>query len=76
MGVTATKKIGGAVQRNRAKRLIREAYRQLEPGIPAGWDFVFVARGRTTTAKMPQVKAAMEQHILQLTAPGKKGGKA
>lgn len=30
VGITASKKIGGAVQRNRAKRIIREAYRRLE----------------------------------------------
>ena len=30
IGISASKKIGGAVQRNRAKRVIREAYRQLE----------------------------------------------
>ncbi len=30
VGITASKKIGGAVQRNRAKRVIREAYRRLE----------------------------------------------
>lgn len=30
VGITASKKIGGAVQRNRVKRIIREAYRRLE----------------------------------------------
>lgn len=30
VGITASKKIGGAVERNRAKRIIREAYRRLE----------------------------------------------
>ena len=31
VGITATKKVGGAVQRNRAKRLIRAAWREVEP---------------------------------------------
>ena len=50
-GITASKKIGGAVERNRAKRVIRAAYRQLEPGIPTGWDFIFVARTKQRWSK-------------------------
>jgi ribonuclease P protein component len=48
VGFTATRKIGGAVQRNRAKRRMREAARQLLPlhSLP-GHDYVFVARGGT-----------------------------
>lgn len=45
IGITVTKKIGGAVVRNRARRRLREALRQLLPG-PArpGHDYVVVAR--------------------------------
>lgn len=43
-GITAGKKIGGAVQRNRAKRIIRAAYRNCEKYVPIGYDMVFVAR--------------------------------
>lgn len=68
VGITATKKVGGAVQRNRAKRLIRAAWREVEPNAPYGWDFVFVARGRTAGAKMQQVRAAMAGHLRCVTA--------
>ncbi len=44
LGITAGKKIGGAVQRNRAKRVIRAAYREAEHLIPAGTDMVITAR--------------------------------
>lgn len=49
MGFTATKKIGNAVTRNRAKRRLREAARALLPqyGL-AGHDYVLIARGSTT----------------------------
>ena len=72
VGITATKKVGGAVQRNRAKRLIRAAWREVESEAPYGWDFIFVARARTTGAKMQQVRAAMAAQLKKLTAPSPK----
>ena len=49
VGFTATKKIGNAVTRNRAKRRLREVARMLLPeyGLP-GHDYVFIARDGTT----------------------------
>lgn len=44
IGITAGKKIGGAVERNRAKRIIRAAYRKNELLFPLGFDIVIVAR--------------------------------
>jgi len=44
LGITANKKVGKSVKRNRAKRLIRESYRFYEDFIPSGLDIVFVAR--------------------------------
>lgn len=43
-GVTVTRKIGGAVVRNRIKRLVREALRRHKMWFPAGRDVVLVAR--------------------------------
>jgi len=42
LGIAATKKFGGAVQRNRAKRLIREVFRRND--IAAGYDVVVVPK--------------------------------
>ncbi len=44
LGITAGKKIGGAVVRSRARRLIRQAWRENECDAPIGLDLVIVAR--------------------------------
>ena len=44
LGTTVSRKIGGAVVRNRAKRLIREAFRTTRELWPAGIDLVVIAR--------------------------------
>ena len=67
IGITASKKVGDAVRRNRAKRVIRAAYTQLEPILPQGYDFIFVARSRTARCKMQPVREAMRQQIAALT---------
>ena len=47
LGITASKKIGKAVVRNRAKRRIRELYRTNLHTLKTGYDFVMVARSKT-----------------------------
>lgn len=49
LGITAGKKVGGAVERNRAKRRIRELFRLEQPHLK-GYDFCIVARTFTVTA--------------------------
>ena len=67
MGITVTKKIGKAVCRNRCKRIIRAAYRLLEPQLPDGWDFIFVARGKTATMKSTDLMIVMKKQIETIT---------
>ena len=63
IGLTVTKKIGKSVQRNRVKRLIREAIR-LSKGILPGNDIVVIARKPSVDLKCPQVKNSLN-HLLR-----------
>lgn len=56
----ASKKVGGAVQRNRARRLLKESYRSIEENIVEGYDFVWIARRNIVQLKCADVKKAME----------------
>ena len=51
VGITASKKIGGAVQRNRARRIIRSALYEVLPQDIGAYDLIFVARGQTPRLK-------------------------
>jgi ribonuclease P protein component len=44
LGLSVSRKVGGAVGRNRVKRLLREAFARVEPELAPGQDLVLVAR--------------------------------
>lgn len=67
VGITTSKKIGGAVQRVRARRVIRAAYDAMGLDKAQNVDLVFVARTATTKVKTQKVEKAMRAH---LTAAG------
>lgn len=61
VGITASKKTGNAVRRNRSRRIIRAAYRSVfgENKIRGNWDLVFVARTKTQFLKSTAVQKEM-----------------
>lgn len=58
-GFVAGKKVGNAVARNRAKRLLREATRQRLTTIAPGWDIILIARGGAGKAEFKDVESAV-----------------
>ena len=64
LGITTSKKIGCAVQRLRARRVIREAYYAMNLDPAKHVDLVFVARTATTRVKMQKVEKAMRAHLV------------
>lgn len=63
MGITTSKKVGNAVQRNRSRRVIREAFRALAPRVRPGFDLVLVARGKTPYVKSTDVRRQLERQL-------------
>jgi ribonuclease P protein component len=50
LGITVTRKIGNAVERNRIKRLVREVFRLHRARLPEGLDLVWVAKQQAAQA--------------------------
>ena len=58
VGITASKKLGHAVVRNRIRRRLREVYRLNEERFLPGYDIVVVARSRAISASFEQLTKA------------------
>jgi ribonuclease P protein component len=76
LGIAATRKLGGAVQRNRAKRLAREIFRRHKP--PAGLDLVVIPRREFLDAEFASLEAEYQSIVSRRAsrAPRGSGGDA
>lgn len=73
LGVSVGRRVGGAVDRNRVKRVLREAFWALDDQLPEGHDFVIVARaGAAETAGqggLDAVRGELAELLERLAAP-------
>lgn len=80
MGISAGKKIGCAVERNRVKRIVRAAYRQNETLFPIGYDIVFVGRNDAAEKKSDDIewfiKNRVVKEMIKRTSEGSGKGKS
>ena len=63
IGITASKRIGNSVQRDRWKRIIREGYRQIQDEITVCVDMVFIIRRGVAVPSVDQVQKEILQAI-------------
>ena len=61
----ASKKVGGAILRNRARRLMKESFRKLEHEIKPGNDILMIARNTIVGTNLAQVEESMRKALVK-----------
>jgi ribonuclease P protein component len=74
LGLTVSRRVGGAVERNRAKRLLRDAFRRRTPHAGGHWDLVLVAKKELVGCTQADIDRELGQSLERLASrAGRRG---
>jgi ribonuclease P protein component len=76
LGVSVSRRVGGAVERNRVKRALREAFWGLAERLPPGYDFVIVAKAELAGLVERDGTAGVARSLEEALAAGPQGGRS
>lgn len=68
LGLSVSRKVGGAVERNRVKRVLRERFAEIEAELPRGIDVVVIARPGAVDYIEERGSEALGERLREVTA--------
>ena len=73
MGLAVSRRVGGAVARNRARRLLRESFQRVGPAEDRGLDLVVVARPALVGCRLAEVEREFRERLEELRRAARPG---